>query len=171
MLEMNHISKQFPGVKALDDVSLRAEPGRVLALIGVNGAGKSTLMNVLGGVIKHDEGEILINGKSVTIGSPKEAELNGVAFIHQEPLFFASMTVAENVYISNFFKSSIPGVVDSAKANREAKKYLEILGSNDINPKSKMEDITIGARQMVEIARALAAGAPERKKQSVSGYR
>ena len=159
MLEMNHISKQFPGVKALDDVSLRAEPGRVLALIGVNGAGKSTLMNVLGGVIKQDEGEILIDGKSVTIGSPKEAELNGVAFIHQEPLFFASMTVAENVYISNFFKSSIPGVVDSAKANREAKKYLEILGSNDINPKSKMEDITIGARQMVEIARALAAGA------------
>ena len=67
MLEMNHITKQFPGVRALDDVTLKAEPGRILALIGINGAGKSTLMNILGGILKQDEGEILIDGKSISI--------------------------------------------------------------------------------------------------------
>ncbi len=87
MLEMNHITKQFPGVLALDDVTLKAEPGKVLALIGINGAGKSTLMNILGGILKQDKGEILIDGKSITMNSPKDAEKNGIAFIHQEPLF------------------------------------------------------------------------------------
>lgn len=158
MLEMKNISKQFPGVRALDNVSLTAKPGRVLALIGINGAGKSTLMNVLGGVLKNDEGEILIDGKCVVLNDPKDAEKNGIAFIHQEPLFFASMTVAQNIFISRMFQSAIPGIVDEKKANREAKRYISMLGV-EINPAAKMEDITIGARQMVEIARALAMGA------------
>ena len=159
MLEMNHIVKQFPGVRALDDVTLKASPGKVLALIGINGAGKSTLMNVLGGILKPDEGEIIIDGRQVSLGSPKDAEKNGIAFIHQEPLFFASMSVAQNVYISNLFPGSVPFLVDNRKVEREAKKYLELLGSSDIDPHARMEDITIGARQMVEIARALAMGA------------
>lgn len=159
MLEMNHITKQFPGVLALDDVTLKADPGRILALIGINGAGKSTLMNILGGIFKQDKGDILINGKSVSMNSPKDAEKNGIAFIHQEPLFFASMSVAQNVFIGNMFKGAVPILTDNAKAEKEAKKYLELLGANDISPHSAMEDITIGARQMVEIARALAMGA------------
>ena len=159
MLEMNHITKQFPGVRALDDVTLKAEPGRILALIGINGAGKSTLMNILGGILKQDEGEILIDGKSISMNSPKDAEKNGIAFIHQEPLFFASMSVAQNIFIGNLFKSSMPFLTDNRKTEKEAKKYLELLGANDINPHAAMEDITIGARQMVEIARALAMGA------------
>lgn len=159
MLEMNHITKQFPGVLALDDVTLKAESGKVLALIGINGAGKSTLMNILGGILKQDEGDILIDGKSITLNSPKDAEKNGIAFIHQEPLFFASMSVAQNVFIGNLFQGAVSVLTDNAKAEKEAKKYLELLGANDINPHSAMEDITIGARQMVEIARALAMGA------------
>lgn len=159
MLEMNHITKQFPGVRALDDVTLKAEPGRILALIGINGAGKSTLMNILGGILKQDEGEILIDGKSISMNSPKDAEKNGIAFIHQEPLFFASMSVAQDIFIGNLFKSSMPFLTDNRKTEKEAKKYLELLGANDINPHAAMEDITIGARQMVEIARALAMGA------------
>ncbi len=159
MLEMNHITKQFPGVLALDDVTLKADPGRILALIGINGAGKSTLMNILGGILKQDKGDILINEKSVSMNSPKDAEKNGIAFIHQEPLFFASMSVAQNVFIGNMFKGAVPILTDNAKAEKEAKKYLELLGANDISPHSAMEDITIGARQMVEIARALAMGA------------
>ncbi|MCH1981552.1 sugar ABC transporter ATP-binding protein [Ruminococcus sp. OA3] len=159
MLEMNHITKQFPGVLALDDVTLKAEPGKVLALIGINGAGKSTLMNILGGILKQDKGDVLIDGKSITMNSPKDAEKNGIAFIHQEPLFFASMSVAQNVFIGNLFKGAVPVLTDNAKVEEEAKKYLELLGANDINPHSAMEDITIGARQMVEIARALAMGA------------
>lgn len=159
MLEMLHISKLFPGVRALDDVTLQAKSGRVLALVGINGAGKSTLMNVLGGVLKCDEGEIRIDGKGITLNDPKDAERNGIAFIHQEPLFFASMTVAQNIYITRMFSGKVPGIVDDARAIREARKTLAILGSDDIDPRSKMEDITIGARQMVEIARALALGA------------
>ena len=159
MLEMNHITKQFPGVRALDNVTLKAEPGRILALIGINGAGKSTLMNILGGILKQDEGEILIDGKSISMASPKDAEKYGIAFIHQEPLFFASMSVAQNIFIGNLFKGAVPFLTDNAKAEKEAKKYLQLLGAEDINPHAAMEDITIGARQMVEIARALAMGA------------
>lgn len=159
MLEMNNITKKFPGVRALDNVTLKAEPGKVLALIGVNGAGKSTLMNILGGILKQDEGEILINEKKVTMNSPKDAEKNGIAFIHQEPLFFSSMSVAQNVFIGNLFKSNFPFLTDNKKAEREAKKYLRLLGTDDIDPHSAMEEITIGARQMTEIARSLAMGA------------
>ena len=159
MLQMLNITKQFPGVKALDNVTLKADPGRILALIGINGAGKSTLMNILGGIHKQDSGTINIDENEVSFNNPKDSQRHGIAFIHQEPLFFSSMTVAENIYISKLFNSKIPGLVDKKKANEEAKKYLNLLGSCNINPRSKMEEISIGERQMVEIARALAKGA------------
>ena len=159
MLEMTNIKKHFPGVKALDNVSLKAEPGRVLALIGINGAGKSTLMNILGGLVKEDSGEIKIEGEQVSINSPKDAEKSGISFIHQELLYFYSMTVAENIFITNLFKSKVPGLVNKKTAAQEAVKYLKLLGAENISPLSSMEDIPIGERQMVEIARALAVGA------------
>ena len=158
MIRMMNITKTFPGVKALDNVTMEAKEGRILALIGINGAGKSTLMNVLGGVIRHDSGTIDVNGTEYSFRNPIESQKAGIAFIHQEPVFFYSMTVAENVYISDLFKSRIPGFVDKQRAIRESRKYLEILGTN-INPKSRMEDISISERQIVEIARALAMGA------------
>lgn len=88
MLQMQNITKRFPGVCALDQVNLEARDGEVLGLIGINGAGKSTLMNILGGVLRCDEGEIQIDGKSCAFSSPKEAEDAGISFIHQEPVFF-----------------------------------------------------------------------------------
>ena len=158
MIRMSNIVKTFPGVKALDNVTMEAKEGRILALIGINGAGKSTLMNVLGGVIRHDGGIVSVNDQEYHFSSPKESQKAGIAFIHQEPVFFFSLTVAENIYIADLYKSGIPGLIDKKKAIRESKKYLEILGTN-INPKAKMEDISISERQIVEIARALAMGA------------
>ena len=158
MLQMLNITKQYPGVRALDDVSLEAHSGEVLALIGINGAGKSTLMNVLGGVTRHDEGVVRIDGTEYTFASPKEAENAGVSFIHQEPVFFYSMTVAENIFLSRLFKSrALPCFTDTRRAVQESDKLLKLLGAS-INPRARMEDISIGERQVVEIARALAAG-------------
>jgi ABC-type sugar transport system ATPase subunit len=155
---MSHITKQFPGVKALDDVSFEAKCGEIVGLVGVNGAGKSTLMNVLGGIYRPDEGNIFIDGNTVALHSPKDAGKNGIAFIHQELLYFESQTVAENIFISHLFKNKIfPFLVSKQSANEATKKYLNMLGSQ-INPTAKMEDISVGQRQEVEIARALALG-------------
>ena len=155
-LEMQNISKRFPGVLALDNVTFEAESGSILGLVGVNGAGKSTLMNILGGVITPDEGQIVIDKQEYNFSSPRDAENAGIGFIHQEPQFFAAMTVYENIYISHMFKKGLSIFVDRKKAAAEAKKHLQELGS-DIKPKTKLEDISIGNRQIVEIARALAA--------------
>ena len=157
-LQMSHITKQFPGVKALDDVSFEAKAGEIVGLVGVNGAGKSTLMNVLGGIYRPDEGDIFIDGNTVALHSPKDAGKNGIAFIHQELLYFESQTVAENIFISHLFKNKmLPFLVSKQSAIEATKKYLNMLGSQ-INPTARMEDISVGQRQEVEIARALALG-------------
>jgi ribose transport system ATP-binding protein len=157
-LRMSGISKRFPGVQALDDVSLEVDRGQIVGLVGVNGAGKSTLMNVLGGICQPDAGDILLDGKKTVLHSPRDAERHGIAFIHQELLFFASQTVAENIFISHLFPSSrLPFLVSKSAANREAKRYLAMLGS-DIGPTARMEELSVGERQVVEIARALATG-------------
>ncbi|MEO8666930.1 MAG: sugar ABC transporter ATP-binding protein [Bauldia sp.] len=157
-LRMSDISKQFPGVKALDDVSFEANRGEIVGLVGVNGAGKSTLMNVLGGIYHPDQGEIFVDGAKVAFHSPKDAEKHGISFIHQELLFFASQTVAENIFIARLFANpSFPLFVSKRTANSEAAKYLKMLGS-DITPTTIMEDLSVGERQVVEIARALAVG-------------
>jgi len=152
VLKFENISKDFPGVKALDDVSIEVHGGEVTALIGVNGAGKSTLMNILGGIHHASSGKIFINGKEVKINSPHDAERYGIGFIHQEPTMFSYMTVAENIFISRLGK-----FVNYKKLNSEAKKYLDMLGS-DIKPTAKVGDLPIGERQVVAIARALSCG-------------
>ena len=152
VLKFENISQEFPGVKALDDVSLQVRGGEITALIGVNGAGKSTLMNILGGVHKASSGKIYINDKEIKIDSPQDAEAHGIGFIHQEPLMFDYMTVAENIFVSKLDK-----VVNYKKLNVQAKKYLDMLGCS-IKPQAKVRDLPIGERQMVEIARALSCG-------------
>lgn len=157
-LRMAGIAKVFPGIRALDDVSFEVRSGEIVGLVGVNGAGKSTLMNVLGGIYQPDAGTIEIDGEQVTLASPKAASQRGIAFIHQELLFFASQTVAENIFISNLFPvPGLPFFVSKAPANREARRNLDMLGSR-IAPTARMETLSVGDRQVVEIARALAAG-------------
>lgn len=157
-LRIEGICKQFPGVRALNDVYIEAYNGEALGLIGVNGAGKSTLMNILGGVLRADEGKIYINDKEVNIHSPKEAEKYGIAFIHQEPVMFSTMTIAENMFISRLKNFKSLPVLNRRSMNDEAVKYLKMLGSN-LDPDTRMSEIPIGERQMVEIARALSQGA------------
>lgn len=151
-LEIRDVSKVFPGVRALNHVNIKAKGGEIIGLIGVNGAGKSTLMNILGGVHAQTEGQILIDGEEVHINGPEDAEKYGIGFIHQEPVMFQHMTVAENISVSR-----LHGRINYTELNAIAKKYLNMMNC-DINPKTKVQDLPIGERQMVEIARALSAG-------------
>ena len=106
-LKMSRITKRFPGVVALDDVSIEAESGKVVGLVGVNGAGKSTLMNVLGGIYHPDQGTIFIDGETVRFNSPKDAVMKGIVFILQELLYFESQSVAENIFISHLLPNKV----------------------------------------------------------------
>ena len=151
-LQLIDISKTFPGVKALDHINVEAHGGEIIGLIGVNGAGKSTLMNILGGVFEPTEGQILINGQEVHIKSPQDAEKYGIGFIHQEPVMFSHMTVAENICVSR-----LNGFTNYKELNQTAEKYLKQMHC-DINPKTVVGELPIGQRQMVEIARALSSG-------------
>jgi ABC-type sugar transport system ATPase subunit len=151
-LEMVGISKKFPGVQALNDVNLAAYAGEALALIGANGAGKSTLMNVLGGIVRADSGEIRINGERVDIHSPLAAVERGIAFVHQEMAMLPTMSVAENMLISSF--PARGGFIDRAEMERRCTEQLRRLGCH-FTPDTRVQYLSTGDRQMVEIARAL----------------
>jgi ABC-type sugar transport system ATPase subunit len=152
-LVLEGVSKSFSGVRVLKSVRLEAYRGEALALMGANGAGKSTLMNVLGGVVPADSGAIVIDGRRVTIRSPRDASANGIAFVQQELNVAASMTVAENVSMTNFPLRA--GFIDKAATRARAANLLERLGCA-FSPDDKVDSLSIGDRQMVEIAAALA---------------
>ena len=118
-LRMGGVSKSFPGVKALDDVSISVNSGEVLGLVGVNGAGKSTLMNILGGIYEPGEGRIEIDGQPVELHRPMDADQAGIAFIHQELLFFPTLTVAENMFVSHLPSGRLPFTVDKRAARKD----------------------------------------------------
>lgn len=157
-LHMEGVTKVFPGVKALDDVSITLHSGDVLGLVGVNGAGKSTLMNVLGGIYVPDSGHIEIDGRPIEMRRPADADAAGIAFIHQELLYFPTLTVAENMFISHLPPGQLPYSVDQRAARAKAQEALDQLGSN-IRPSARMETLSVGEKQVVEIARAVAKGA------------
>ena len=152
ILEMKNIRKEFPGVLALNDVSLDVRAGEVHALLGENGAGKSTLIKVLGGIYIPEEGEILINDKKVQIGDVHDSQHCGVSVIHQELVLVPKMTVAENIFLGR--EPVGKGVVDRVKMNREAQALLDSFDL-DISPDSLIDELTIAQQQMVEIAKAL----------------
>jgi len=149
---MDHISKVFPGVIALDDVSLGLKQGEVLALLGENGAGKSTLMKVLSGIYTLDEGEVFIEGKKVTDLSPKKAQELGVTIIHQELHMCAHLTVAENIFLGRELTSRF--FLSNKEMNKRAKAILDSLDI-DIDPEALVGTLTVSKQQMVEIAKAL----------------
>jgi len=160
LIEIKNIHKQFPGVYALNDVSITAYPGEVLGLVGVNGAGKSTLMNILGGILRPDSGHILIDGKPVEINSPRDSEKNSIAFIQQEIQFFFNMTVYENVFLMNlqdYRKYKYLPLLDKKELCKKTNEYLNMLGCK-VDPNLKVGALHIGEQQMVQIARALAQG-------------
>ncbi|MFE4467733.1 multiple monosaccharide ABC transporter ATP-binding protein [Leifsonia sp. NPDC056824] len=154
ILEMRNISKTFPGVKALQDVSISIEEGSVHAICGENGAGKSTLMKVLSGVYPHGtfDGEIVLNGDPVEFKSINDSEAAGIVIIHQELALSPYLSIAENIYLGN--ERQHGGWIDWNETNLEAGKLLARVGLHD-NPITKIKDIGVGKQQLVEIAKAL----------------
>ncbi|MFO1037588.1 MAG: sugar ABC transporter ATP-binding protein [Geminicoccaceae bacterium] len=151
-LVMRGISKRFGPTLALDGVDLEAFAGEALALLGANGAGKSTLMNVLGGVLRPDEGSIELDGAEVRIGGPRDAQMHGIAFVHQETALLPSMTIAENLLIAELPERR--GLVDRTAMRERSRAVLARLGC-DLDPDRPLDTLATGDRQMVEIARAL----------------
>lgn len=152
-LQLKNITKCFPGVKALEDVSLNVRPGTVHSIVGENGAGKSTLMKIINGAILPDSGEIWLDGKKVNIHAPKDAEELGIAMIWQELQFVPNLTIQENLVINA--QPTIKGTpfVDWKKINQSAKETLAEEGV-DLDPKKVLFDISVSDIQLLEIIKA-----------------
>jgi ribose transport system ATP-binding protein len=155
---MRGISKRFPGVIALDAVSLEVGKGEVVALCGENGAGKSTLMKILGGVYQPDDGEILLDGQPVKINHVTDAMKLGVAFIHQELNVLDNLDVAANVFLGREPRLGPFGLIDRRKIHADTAPYLDRLGLN-ISSRTRLDKLSIAQQQMVEIAKALSLNA------------
>ena len=153
VLEARKISKAFPGVKALDEVSLAVRRGRLHALLGENGAGKSTLMNILAGVFPLDSGEILVEGKPVAFRNPREAREAGIAMIFQELNLIPHLTVSQNIFLGREPLTQA-GLIDDARMNREVGGWLRRL-KLDVAPQTPVAHLRVGQQQVVEIAKAL----------------
>lgn len=160
LLEMNNIVKEFPGVKALDRVTLKIRPGSVHALMGENGAGKSTLMKCLFGIYKHDAGEIILNGESIQNDSSKDALDRGIAMIHQELHPVKYRNVMENMWLGRFPLKNygIVKLVDEKKMYNDTKELFKSLNL-DIDPKVKVENLSVSIVQQMEIAKAVSYNA------------
>ncbi len=155
---MEGISKSFPGVKALDNVSISVRRGSVHALMGENGAGKSTLMKCLFGVYNKDSGKILLNGQEVSFKSTKDALLGGVAMVHQELNQALKLSVMDNLWLGRFpYAVKFLPFISEKKMYRQTKEFFSEL-QIDIDPRIKMSELPVSKRQMVEIAKAVSYG-------------
>jgi ABC-type sugar transport system ATPase subunit len=152
VVEMRDISKRFPGTLAVDSVGLTLEKGEVLGLIGANGAGKSTLVNVLAGVLRPDSGTIEINGELVDFRNPRDAHKKGIAFVQQEIATFATLTVVDNMFMTDF--PHYGPLIKRGEMRKRAEEMLVRLGC-DFGVDDEVESLSTGDRQMVTIARAL----------------
>ena len=153
LLEMRGICKRFPGVVALDNVSLSVGRGEVVALCGENGAGKSTLMKIIGGVHQPDAGEIIANGRPTKISGVADAIKLGIAFIHQELNVLGNLDVAGNVFLGREPRNAF-GLIDRKKIHADAEPFVRRLGL-DVSTRTKLDNLSIAQQQMVEIAKAL----------------
>jgi len=152
VLEMRNISKTFPGVKALTKVSLTVLPGEIHSIVGENGAGKSTLMKILAGVYSKDSGEIVLNGKTVTIDSPQTAIDLGIGTVYQNLDLIPSLSVAENIYMNQFPRKSL--LIDRNILHKNAEEILKLLDCR-ISPAATVDSLSVADQQMVAIARVL----------------
>ena len=155
-LEVQKITKRFPGVVALSGVDLQVYPAEILALIGENGAGKSTLMKILAGVQAADDGELLVEGKAVRFSGVQDAQKSGIALIHQELNLAENLTVAANMFLGR--EPEKFGWIDQGVIQRESKRVLEMVGL-EVSPETLLSELTLGKQQLVEIAKALSTDA------------
>jgi ribose transport system ATP-binding protein len=158
VLEVRNITKKFPGVLALDDVSLKFMPGEVHAVVGENGAGKSTLMKIMAGAYIPDSGEIYLEGKKVSFEHPVDAQLKGISIIYQEFNLLPERTVAHNIFLGR--EPSKFGVIDIAKLNEQARALLKEIGVEKmISPTAVVNTLSVAEQQLVEIAKAISLNA------------
>ena len=156
ILELGGVTKDFPGVRAVNDVSFQLKHGEVHALIGENGAGKSTLMNILGGVLRPDAGEILLEGQPVRFANPAEANRSGIAVVFQELSLVPSLSIAENIYFNRQPRTAL-GFVDWKLLDQRARDLLRVMNL-DIHPRRLVRDLPVGSQQLIEILKALSLG-------------
>ena len=155
VIEMNHITKTFPGIIANDDCTLKLKKGEIHALLGENGAGKSTLMSILFGMYQADSGEILVNGVAVNIKNPNDAALHKIGMVHQHFKLVGNFTVTENIILG--IEQSSKGVIDIENAAKEIKQLSEKYNLK-VDPYAKIDDISVGQQQRVEILKLLYRG-------------
>ena len=157
LLRVAGVSKAFPGVQALSDVSLDVKQGEILALVGENGAGKSTLIHILAGAYHPDAGQIYLDGREVAIHSTQEAEQAGISVVFQELSLVPNLTVAENVFANSQPLSAI-GLIDQRTMFAKTQELLDLF-KVDFRPRSSVGKLSMGNQQMVEIVKALARNA------------
>jgi ABC-type sugar transport system ATPase subunit len=155
LLEAVHISKQFPGTLALDDVHLELLPGEIHAVMGENGAGKSTLMKILSGVYSADSGEIRFEGRPISPASPREALMLGIAIVHQELSVVPTLTVAENIFPGHL-PTNFLGMVNYRQLYQNADRVLQNMNVA-VDPRAMVENLSIANQQLVEITKTLSS--------------
>ena len=158
MLEIRHISKAFPGVQALDDVSIEFNAGEIHALVGENGAGKSTLIKIACGLYAPDEGEVRLDGALLTLHSYRDAINHKINVVSQEIQVIPKSTVAENIVLDKLEKFTRKGSIDWSRINREAQQYIELVELN-VPAKTVVGSLSAAQKQLIMIARALSADA------------
>lgn len=156
ILNVQNLTKRFPGVVALNGVQLQLKEGEFLSLIGENGAGKSTLMKILAGVQLQDEGTVEVFGKPVRMDSVRTAQLHGIALIHQELNLSENLSIAANIFLGR--EPAKAGFIDKATIDSEARRFLDMVGLQ-IDPETLAGELSIGQQQLVEIAKALSINA------------
>jgi L-arabinose transport system ATP-binding protein len=157
VLEVRSVSKGFPNVQALKNVSLEIRAGEILAFMGENGAGKSTLLKIINGDYQPDEGEVLLDGRPVSFSGPRDAHEAGIRVIYQEPEIIPGVTVAENIWVGELPKRN--GFIDRRALDAKVRAGLEDVGFADLLPITMMGDeLSSAQRQIVEIMRALKSG-------------
>ena len=155
IVEIAGVTKRFPGVLALDHIDVGFRAGEVHGVVGENGAGKSTLMHILAGDLQPSEGEILVDGKAVRFGSPLDSRAAGIVVVYQELALCPTMTIAENVVMSDMARRGVATLVPRAMMRAEARAALERLGMNTLDPETRVNRLSVAEMQFVEIARAV----------------
>ncbi len=158
-IQLSHISKSFPGVKALCDISLFLREGEVVSLVGENGAGKSTLINIMTGQFRQDEGEMYKDGEKVEFHSPNDAVARGIGLVPQELNLIPQLSVAENIFLGvKKVKNIFPHPIDWEDIYKSAEEILEVLGIG-LDVRAEVGDMSVANQQLVQIARAVSQGA------------
>jgi ribose transport system ATP-binding protein len=156
VVDVRGVSKRYGGILALSDVDLQIRAGEVHALVGANGAGKSTLKNVIAASVVPDEGQVRVDGQSVTLRKPSDAIAQGIHAVHQELGLIPWMSIQDNLYLSRF-PSAVPGVISHRRLRERARQDLALVGLEHVSPQTRVGSLSVGQQQLVEIARAISA--------------